>query len=161
MLCFVFITDTWGRTRPESKTDKHTGWLFKNENDAPIASSTGKGSFDCEGCVPDIHNGVKVRSSCFIICFLLLVGYELKVALTTHLILSINYRLFTRQNMSHSINQLPPLYTAEHARIVRYRRQQQRCLQRACVVGHQDKDGGEQRIVGDCVYCERSCDLFI
>lgn len=50
---------TWGKTRPNDKSDKHTGWIFKNADDAAIPSSTGRGAFDCDGVIPDPHHGVK------------------------------------------------------------------------------------------------------
>ncbi|KXZ42325.1 hypothetical protein GPECTOR_161g124 [Gonium pectorale] len=50
---------TWQRTRPDDPKDEHTGWVFRAPSDAPLASSTGFGSFGCEGCVPDDVNGAK------------------------------------------------------------------------------------------------------
>eukprot|EP01025_Chloroclados_australasicus_P017561 TRINITY_DN1895_c1_g1_i1.p1 TRINITY_DN1895_c1_g1~~TRINITY_DN1895_c1_g1_i1.p1 ORF type:complete len:373 (-),score=30.90 TRINITY_DN1895_c1_g1_i1:239-1357(-) len=49
------VHPTWQRTRPDK--DEHTGWAFKDPSDPPISSSTGFGSFGCEGCVPDTING--------------------------------------------------------------------------------------------------------
>jgi len=50
---------TWQRTRPEDEADQHTGWTFKAPTDPPLSSSTGHGSFPCDGCVPDPINGAK------------------------------------------------------------------------------------------------------
>ncbi|GFR42957.1 hypothetical protein Agub_g3954, partial [Astrephomene gubernaculifera] len=50
---------TWQRTRPDDPRDEHTGWVFRSPGDPPLASSTGHGSFGCEGCVPDTVNGVR------------------------------------------------------------------------------------------------------
>ncbi|KAG2483117.1 hypothetical protein HYH03_018007 [Edaphochlamys debaryana] len=50
---------TWQRTRPEDDKDEHTGWAFRAPTDPPLSSSTGHGSFGCEGCVPDEINGAK------------------------------------------------------------------------------------------------------
>ncbi|GLC40101.1 hypothetical protein PLESTM_000993200 [Pleodorina starrii] len=48
---------TWQRTRPHDPADEHIGWVFRAPTDPPLASSTGFGSFGCEGCVPDTVNG--------------------------------------------------------------------------------------------------------
>ncbi|KAG2483119.1 hypothetical protein HYH03_018009 [Edaphochlamys debaryana] len=48
---------TWQRTRPEDDKDEHLGWVFRAPTDPPLSSSTGHGSFGCEGCVPDDING--------------------------------------------------------------------------------------------------------
>lgn len=48
---------TWQRTRPDQ--DEHTGWAFASPGDAPLSSSTGHGSFPCDGCVPDPCNGAR------------------------------------------------------------------------------------------------------
>lgn len=48
---------TWQRTRPDQ--DEHTGWTFAAPGDAPFSSSTGFGSFSCDGCIPDDVNGAK------------------------------------------------------------------------------------------------------
>lgn len=47
----------WHRTKPD--VDEHAGWIFKDPKDEPIKTQTGKGSFSCEGCVPDTVNGAK------------------------------------------------------------------------------------------------------
>lgn len=48
---------TWQHTRPGQ--DEHTGWAFAGPRDPPLSSSTGHGSFGCEGCIPDTVNGAK------------------------------------------------------------------------------------------------------
>lgn len=48
---------TWQRTRPDQ--DGHTGWAFASPGDPPLSSSTGHGSFPCDGCVPDPINGAR------------------------------------------------------------------------------------------------------
>jgi putative glutathione S-transferase len=50
---------TWARTRPDEEGDTHCGWVFRNPGDAPMTSPDGFGSFSCDGCVPDPHNGAK------------------------------------------------------------------------------------------------------
>lgn len=51
---------TWQRTRPDSESDKHTGWAFVKPGDAPLSSHTGQGSFPCDdACIPDSINGSK------------------------------------------------------------------------------------------------------
>lgn len=42
---------TWRPTRPGQ--DEHCGWAFAAPEDPPLASSTGYGSFPCDGCIPD------------------------------------------------------------------------------------------------------------
>ncbi|KAJ9509386.1 hypothetical protein QJQ45_001837 [Haematococcus lacustris] len=49
---------TWQRTR-DLDSDLHCGWVFAQPNDPPLTSSTGHGSFSCEGCVPDSVNHVR------------------------------------------------------------------------------------------------------
>lgn len=53
------VHPTWQRTRPDDPEDRHTGWAFRDPADPPLASSTGYGSFDCEGCIPDTVNGAR------------------------------------------------------------------------------------------------------
>lgn len=53
------VHPTWQRTRPDDPSDEHTGWTFRAPNDKPVSSSTGHGSFDCAGCVPDPVNGAR------------------------------------------------------------------------------------------------------
>lgn len=48
---------TWRPTRPGQ--DEHCGWAFAAPEDPPLASSTGYGSFPCDGCIPDTVNGAK------------------------------------------------------------------------------------------------------
>eukprot|EP00879_Flechtneria_rotunda_P000621 GHRR01000734.1.p1 GENE.GHRR01000734.1~~GHRR01000734.1.p1 ORF type:complete len:399 (+),score=90.37 GHRR01000734.1:149-1345(+) len=50
---------TWQRTRADNTDDKHTGWTFVEPDHPPLSSSTGHGSFSCEGCIPDTVNGAK------------------------------------------------------------------------------------------------------
>jgi putative glutathione S-transferase len=47
------VHPVWQRTRPDDDTDKHCGWVFRRENDEPVSTVDGHGSFDCSGCVPD------------------------------------------------------------------------------------------------------------
>jgi len=48
---------TWQKTKTDPE-DKHCGWVFKSPGDAPIPSSAGYGSFECDDqCVPDSVNG--------------------------------------------------------------------------------------------------------
>lgn len=48
------VHPTWQRTRIENPDDKHCGWaFFDSENDAPLKTSTGHGSFALAGCKPD------------------------------------------------------------------------------------------------------------
>jgi len=51
------VHPTWQRTRPDK--DEHCGWTFRDPADPPLSSSTGHGSFDCSGCIPDTVNGAK------------------------------------------------------------------------------------------------------
>ncbi|GBF89678.1 glutathionyl-hydroquinone reductase-like [Raphidocelis subcapitata] len=53
------VHPTWQRTRPGDAGDAHTGWAFRAPGDPPISSSTGHGSFECDGCVPDPVLGAK------------------------------------------------------------------------------------------------------
>lgn len=46
---------TWQLSRPEK--DEHTGWMFTSPSDPPLSNSTGHGSFDNQGCIPDSVNG--------------------------------------------------------------------------------------------------------
>lgn len=48
---------TWQRTRPDQ--DEHCGWAFASPDGPPLSSSTGHGSFTCEGCIPDPINGAQ------------------------------------------------------------------------------------------------------
>jgi putative glutathione S-transferase len=48
---------TWQKTKPE--VDDHMGWVFKNEDDEPVKSAQGHGSFSCKGCIPDTVNNCK------------------------------------------------------------------------------------------------------
>lgn len=48
---------TWQHTRPGQ--DEHSGWAFASPEDAPRASTTGHGSFGCEGCIPDTVTGAQ------------------------------------------------------------------------------------------------------
>eukprot|EP01006_Ploeotia_vitrea_P054626 TRINITY_DN67909_c4_g1_i1.p1 TRINITY_DN67909_c4_g1~~TRINITY_DN67909_c4_g1_i1.p1 ORF type:complete len:387 (-),score=17.69 TRINITY_DN67909_c4_g1_i1:485-1552(-) len=50
---------TWQRTRPDDPEDGHTGWVFRNANDPPLSSLKGHGSFNCDGCIPDMLNCFK------------------------------------------------------------------------------------------------------
>jgi putative glutathione S-transferase len=44
----------WQRTRPHSKTDLHSGWVFRDPSDTtPVHNVDGFGSFTSEGCIPD------------------------------------------------------------------------------------------------------------
>eukprot|EP01023_Acetabularia_acetabulum_P063709 TRINITY_DN8041_c0_g1_i1.p1 TRINITY_DN8041_c0_g1~~TRINITY_DN8041_c0_g1_i1.p1 ORF type:complete len:391 (+),score=45.13 TRINITY_DN8041_c0_g1_i1:27-1199(+) len=51
------VHPTWQFTRPGK--DEHTGWAFRSLEDPPLASSTGFGSFDSTGCIPDDVNNAK------------------------------------------------------------------------------------------------------
>eukprot|EP00667_Euglena_gracilis_P013883 EG_transcript_14349 len=53
------VHPTWQRTRPDNEEDEHTGWAFRAPTDPPLSSSTGHGSFPCDGCIPDPLNGAK------------------------------------------------------------------------------------------------------
>jgi len=53
------VHPTWARTRPDNPEDAHTGWQFRAPDDPPVSSSTGMGSFGCEGCIPDPCNGAR------------------------------------------------------------------------------------------------------
>jgi len=50
------VHPTWQKTR---EGQEHCGWVFANPTDPPLTSSTGHGSFDCAGCIPDTVNGSK------------------------------------------------------------------------------------------------------
>lgn len=45
------------RTKPDSETDLHCGWVFRNPTDPPLSSQLGHGSFPCDHCIPDTVNG--------------------------------------------------------------------------------------------------------
>jgi len=54
------VHPTWQQTKPGE--DEHTGWVFKSEDDPPVSSSTGMGSFPATGCIPDgINNAKSIR----------------------------------------------------------------------------------------------------
>jgi putative glutathione S-transferase len=54
------VHPTWQRTRPGAEGDAHAGWAFVAPGDPPLSSSTGYGSFPCDGrCVPDTVNGAR------------------------------------------------------------------------------------------------------
>eukprot|EP00668_Euglena_longa_P038219 GGOE01049210.1.p1 GENE.GGOE01049210.1~~GGOE01049210.1.p1 ORF type:complete len:349 (-),score=106.64 GGOE01049210.1:176-1195(-) len=56
------VHPTWQRTRPGNSADEHCGWAFRAPTDPPLSSSTGHGSFGCEGCIPDpLNNAQFVR----------------------------------------------------------------------------------------------------
>lgn len=50
------VHPTWQKT---SDKDEHTGWVFVNENDAPLANCQGFGSFPCKDVIPDTVNNCK------------------------------------------------------------------------------------------------------
>ena len=47
------VHPVWQRTRPDDASDKHCGWVFRDERDVPVSTVDGHGSFDCRGCVGD------------------------------------------------------------------------------------------------------------
>ena len=51
------VHPTWQKTRPEK--DNHTGWVFRSEDDEPLKTSLGFGSFPGTGCIPDVVNNCK------------------------------------------------------------------------------------------------------
>jgi len=51
------VHPTWQRTKPDSETDTHADWVFRNPGDAPLSSQLGYGSFPCDHCIPDSVNG--------------------------------------------------------------------------------------------------------
>ena len=53
------VHPTWQRTRPNDEYDQHIGWVFRTPTDPPLTAVTGRGKFDCEGCIPDWVNGAK------------------------------------------------------------------------------------------------------
>jgi putative glutathione S-transferase len=59
VISISIVHPTFQRTKPDVEGDDHTGWVFKSENDPPVSNSTGFGSFDCEGCIPDTINSAK------------------------------------------------------------------------------------------------------
>jgi len=61
---------TWQRTNPDSESDTHTGWVFRNPNDPPLSNTLGHGSYSCEGCVPDSVNGAKTIREIYERCWL-------------------------------------------------------------------------------------------
>ena len=52
------VHPTWQATKPADPEDGHTGWVFRSEEDEPLSTSTGHGSFAPAGVVPDSVNGV-------------------------------------------------------------------------------------------------------
>lgn len=42
------VHPVWARTKPDSATDLHCGWQFKNSGDPPVTSAGGKGEFECD-----------------------------------------------------------------------------------------------------------------
>jgi putative glutathione S-transferase len=50
---------TWQRTRPDTPSDTHTGWVFVEPTHPPLIGPTGHGSFSCDDCIPDDINGAK------------------------------------------------------------------------------------------------------
>ena len=53
------VHPTWQRTRPDDPEDPHCGWAFASEDDPPLPSPAGQGSFSCAGCIPDTINGAR------------------------------------------------------------------------------------------------------
>ena len=53
------VHPTWQKTRPKELEDGHTGWVFREEDDPPLSTPTGYGSFPCTGVVPDNINNVR------------------------------------------------------------------------------------------------------
>lgn len=47
----------WQKSRPEK--DEHAGWMFRDPSDPPSPNQKGFGSFDNEGCIPDMINGAQ------------------------------------------------------------------------------------------------------
>jgi glutathionyl-hydroquinone reductase len=50
------VHPTWQKTRPSDVEDGHTGWVFRNEDDPPLSTATGYGSFSSAGVIPDNIN---------------------------------------------------------------------------------------------------------
>src|ERR1044072_2259341 len=44
------VYPTWQKTKPDK--DDHVGWVFRSEDDSPLSSSTGFGSFPPKDCIP-------------------------------------------------------------------------------------------------------------
>ena len=47
------VHPVWQRTRPGDAADTHIGWVFRDEQDDPVSTVDGYGTFDCRGCVSD------------------------------------------------------------------------------------------------------------
>ena len=51
------VHPTWQKTKPDK--DDHVGWVFRSENDEPLKSILGFGSFPCKDVIPDTVNNCK------------------------------------------------------------------------------------------------------